>query len=114
MWLNAVARRLRTHSTVVALLLCSAALAGGCDNRETVLSIEKPTEVLSIEQAPASSEAANTSVQPGKVITILKAGESAKAIGVYHGTDHDAFHVKLPDGTEGLIFAGDTFKVVSR
>jgi hypothetical protein len=114
MWLNAVARRLRNRFTVIAVVVCSAVIPVGCDNRETILSIEKPTEVLSIEQAPASSEAANTSVQPGKVIAILKPGETARAIGVYHGTDHDAFHVKLPDGTEGLIFAGDTFKVTSR
>ena len=114
MWWKPVAKRISIRVTVVALAVCSAVIPVGCDNRETILSIEKPTEVLSIEQAPASSEAANTSVQPGKVIAILKAGERARAIGVYHGTDQDAFHVKLPDGTEGLIFAGDTFKVVSR
>lgn len=114
MWLNAVAKRVRSRFTVVALAVCSAVIPVGCDNRETILLIEKPTEVLSIEQAPAASEAANASVQPGKVMAILKPGETARAIGVYHGTDHDAFHVKLPDGTEGLIFAGDTFKVTSR
>ncbi|MBH0178009.1 MAG: hypothetical protein HP491_09125 [Nitrospira sp.] len=114
MWLNAVVRRLRNHFAVVALAVCSAVIPIGCDNRETILLIEKPTEVLSIEQAPSSSESANTSVQPGKVIATLKAGETARAIGVYHGTDHDAFHVKLADGTEGLILAGDTFKVTSR
>ena len=113
MWLNAVAGRLRNHITVVALAVCSAVLPLGCDNRETTLLIEKPTEVLSIEQA-SSSGSANTSFQPGKVIVILKAGETARAIGVYHGTDHDAFHVKLDNGTEGLILAGETFKVVSR
>nr|WP_140393944.1 hypothetical protein [Nitrospira cf. moscoviensis SBR1015] len=109
-----MASRLRNRFTIVALAVCSAVMPVGCDNRETILSIEKPTEVLSIEKSPVSSEAANTSVQPGKVIAILKAGETARAIGVYHGTDHDAFHVKLPDGTEGLIFAGDTFKVTSK
>lgn len=114
MWLNAVARRLRHHFTVVALAVCSAVIPIGCDNRETILLIEKPTEVLSIEQAPVSAESANTSFQPGKVIATLKAGETARAIGVYHGTDHDAFHVKLADGTEGLILAGETFKVTSR
>lgn len=76
--------------------------------------IEKPTEVRSIDRAQTSSDAQSASFQPGHVMTTLKAGETAKAIGVYHGTDHDAFHVKLPDGTEGLIFAGETFKVVSR
>ena|SRR5512147_140259 len=114
MWLNAVARRLRNHSTVVALVVCSAVIPIGCDNRETLLMIEKPTEVHSIDQAQTSPDSQSASFQPGHVITILKAGETARAIGVYHGTDHDAFHVKLPDGTEGLIFAGDTFKVVSR
>lgn len=114
MWLNAVARRLRNHVTVVALAVCSAVIPVGCDNRETILLIEKPTEVLSIEQTPSSSASANTSFQPGKVIVILKAGETARAVGVYHGQDHDGFHVKLTDGTEGLIIAGDTFKVTSR
>jgi len=114
MWLNAVARRLRNHFTVVALVVCSAVIPIGCDNRETILLIEKPTEVLSIEQAPSSSESANASVQPGKVIATLKTGETVRAIGVYHGTGHDAFHVKLADGTEGLILAGETFKVTSR
>jgi hypothetical protein len=113
MWLNAVARGLRNHFTVVALAVCSAVIPIGCDNRETILLIEKPTEVLSIEQA-SSSGSANTNVQPGKVIATLKAGETARAVGQYHGQDHDGFQVKLADGTEGLILAGDTFKVTSR
>jgi hypothetical protein len=50
----------------------------------------------------------------GKFIAILKASETARTIGVYHGKDFDAFQVRLADGTEGLIIAGDTFKVVSR
>jgi hypothetical protein len=33
---------------------------------------------------------------------------------VYHGQDSDGFKVQLADGTEGLIMASDTFKVVSR
>ena len=114
MWLNAVVRGLRNRFTVVALAVCSAVIPVGCDNRETILSIEKPTEVLSIEQVPSSSESENASFQPGKVIAILKAGERAQAVGVYHGKDHDGFKVKLADGTEGLILAGDTFKMTSR
>jgi hypothetical protein len=116
MWLNAVARRFRGRLTVAVLLVLSAAIQVGCGDRETilVLVIEKPTEVRSIEQAPSSSESATASFQPGKVIATLKAGETAKAIGVYHGKDYDAFHVKLADGTEGLVIAGDTFKAVSR
>lgn len=44
----------------------------------------------------------------------LNAGETARAVGVYHDQDYDGFKVKLADGTEGLIIAGDTFKVVSK
>lgn len=76
--------------------------------------IEKPTEVHSIDQTASSAESTNANVQPGHIIATLKAGETAKAIGVYHGKDYDGFQVKLANGTEGLIIAGDTFKVVSR
>lgn len=116
MWLNALARRFRGRLIVVVFLVLSTAIQVGCGNRETVLvlMIEKPTEVLSIEQAPSSSESASTSFQPGKVIATLKAGETVRAVGVYHGKDYDAFKVELANGTEGLIVAGDTFKVVSR
>ncbi|UVT14842.1 MAG: hypothetical protein H8K04_13475 [Nitrospira sp.] len=102
------------YLTVVALSALSAVILVGCDNRETILMIEKPTEVHSIEQTAPSTESASAGPQPGKVIAILKASETARAIGVYHGKDFDAFQVKLTDGTEGLIIAGDTFKVVSR
>ena len=85
----------------------------GCSNPETVLVIEKPTEVYGIIQT-SSAEDPNTTVQPGNVIATLRAGETARAVGVYHGEGHDGFKVKLADGTEGLIFASDTFKVTSR
>lgn len=98
----------------VVLLALSAVISVGCDNRETILMIEKTTEVRSVDQTPSSSESTNANIQPGHVIATLNAGETAKAIGVYHGKDFDAFQVKLADGTEGLIIAGDTFKVVSR
>lgn len=114
MWLNAVVRGVRDHLTVVGLLILCAAIPPGCDNRETILVIEQPTEVHSVTQASSSLEDSPTGVQPGNVIAILKAGETAKAVGVYHGKDYDAFQVKLADGAEGLIIAGDTFKVVSR
>jgi hypothetical protein len=114
MWLIAVEKRFRDHFTVVALAVLSAVIPVGCGDRETILMIEKPTEIHSITQAPASPESPSASLQPGHVIAILNAGETAKAVGVYHGKDYDAFQVKLPDGTEGLIIAGDTFKVVSR
>ena len=114
MWLNSVVRRFRDHLTIAALCTFSAAMPVGCGNRETVLVIEQPTEVHSIEQTTPSLESLNAGSQPGKVIAILKAHETARAIGVYHGKDFDAFQVKLADGTEGLIIAGDTFKVVSR
>jgi hypothetical protein len=96
------------------LFALSVAILVGCDNRETILMIEKPTEVRSMDQTPSSSESTNSNVQPGHVIATLKAGETAKAIGVYHGKDYDGFQVKLADGTEGLIIAAETFKVVSR
>jgi hypothetical protein len=91
----------------------SVALVASCDNRETVLVIEKPTEVYGIIQT-SSAEDPNTNVQPGNVIATLKAGETARAVGVYHGQDHDGFKVKLANGTEGLIFASDSFRVTSR
>ncbi len=43
----------------------------------------------------------------------LKTGETEKVAGVYHGQNSDGFQVKLVDGTEGLIIAEDTFKLVS-
>jgi hypothetical protein len=114
MWSNAVKRRFLECFTPRALLVLSVALSVGCNNRETLLMIEKPTEVHSIEQSPSSPESSGTNLQPEKVIATLKAGETARTIGVYHGNDYDAFQVKLANGTEGLIIAGDTFKVVSR
>lgn len=113
MWLHAVKRRFCECFAVPALLIMSAALILGCDHRETILVVEKPTEVHSIDQTPSSSDSQSAGFQPGKVITILKAGETATAVGVYHGQDHDGFKIKLADGTEGLILAGDTFRVVT-
>jgi hypothetical protein len=112
---NVVAKRFREYFAVCVLLVLGAISLAGCDNRETILMIEKPTEVHSIDQAPSSSsESTNANVQPGRGIATLKAGETAKAIGVYHGQEYDGFQVKLADGSEGIILAGDTFKVVSR
>jgi hypothetical protein len=34
-------------------------------------------------------------------MTILKAGETARAVGVYNSKDLDAFQVKLADGISG-------------
>jgi hypothetical protein len=102
--------RAQIAAAVVAAL--SVAFSVGCDSRDTVLVIEKPTAVHGIIQA--SSQDPSTNVQIGNVIATLQAGETARAVGVYHGQDHDGFHVKLPDGTDGLILAGDTFKVTSR
>ena len=114
MWLMAVANRFCNHFTVVALVVFGAFIQVGCGDRETILMIEQPTEIHSIVQTPASPESETRNVLPGKVIAILKVGETARAVGVYHGQDHDGFKVKLGDGTEGIIIAGDTFKVVSR
>ena len=109
----AVGRRIGERCGVLPFLMLTAVLSAGCGDRETVLVIEQPTEVHAITQAsPSQDPGAN--VQPGKVIATLKSGETARAVGVYHGQDHDGFKVKLADGTEGLIMAGETFKVVSR
>lgn len=113
MGMNILGNRFRKGLLVPAILIQSAVIAVGCDNRETVLVIEKPTEVHSIAHAPSSQDS-NTNVQLGEVIATLKTGETIHAIGVYHGQGVDGFQVKLADGTEGLILAGDTFKVVSR
>jgi hypothetical protein len=114
MWLIAVAKRFCDHLIVVALMVFGAVISVGCGDRETTLMIEKPTEVHSIDQTASPSESTSANVQPGHVIATLRAGETARAVGVYHGQDYDGFKVKLADGTEGLIIAGDTFKVVSR
>jgi hypothetical protein len=114
MRLNGIVKRLCSHLTVMLFLGFCFATSTGCGERETILVIEKPTEVLAIEQAPSASGSMDASVQPGKVIATLKAGETARAVGVYHGQDHDGFKVKLANGTEGLIFASDSFRVTSR
>jgi hypothetical protein len=114
MWLTSLRKRICSRFRVIAFVGLYVSGLAGCGDRETILVIEKPTEVLAIEQAPPASGSMDASVQPGKVIATLKAGETARAIGVYHGQDHDGFQVKLADGTEGLILAGDTFKVTSR
>lgn len=90
-----------------------AVISAGCGERENFLEIEMPTDLRSIEQASSSTGSASTGVEPGKVIATLKAGEKAHVVAVYHGENFDGFKVKLADGTEGLIMAGDTFKVVS-
>ena len=113
MRMNILDNRFRKYLVVPALLILSAVISAGCDNRETVLLIEKPTEVHSITHAPSSQDS-NASVQLGQVIATLKAGETLNATGVYHGEGVDGFQVKLADGAEGLILAGDTFKVLSR
>jgi hypothetical protein len=114
MRLIAVVKRFRDHLIRVALVLFGAFISMGCGDRETILMIEQPTEIRSITQTLASPESPSASLLPGQVIATLKAGETAKAVGVYHGQDYDGFKVKLADGTEGLIIAADTFKVVSR
>lgn len=110
--MNMLDHRFRKGFVVSVFLVLSAALPMGCDNRETILVIEKPTKVQRITHA--SSHDPSTNVQPGDVMATLQAGETIRAIGVYHGQGVDGFQVKLADGTEGLILAGETFKVVSR
>lgn len=106
-------KQLCGRAIVIAFLVLYAAVSVGCGEKENILVIEKPTEVHAITQA-ASAPDPSMNIQPGRVIATLKAGETAKAIGVYHGQDHDGFKVKLADGTEGIISAGDTFTVTSR
>ncbi|OQW30241.1 MAG: hypothetical protein A4E19_11655 [Nitrospira sp. SG-bin1] len=113
MWMLTARRQIHHSLAGPIFLILSTVLSVGCGDRETILVIEQPTEVHAITHA-SSSQDPSTNVQPGNVIATLKAGETAKAAGVYHGEDHDGFKVKLADGTEGLIMAGDTFKVVSR
>lgn len=106
-------KQLCDRAIVIAFLVLYAAVSVGCGEKENILVIEKPTEVHAITQA-ASAPDPSMNIQPGRLIATLKAGETAKAIGVYHGQDHDGFKVKLADGTEGIISAGDTFTVTSR
>lgn len=119
MWLNRVWKGLCNDLGVMAFVVVSVALQVGCDkNYETTLAIEKPTDVYAIDQLPTAppapdAEPLETKAELGKVIRVLKPGETAKAIGIFHGKGHDALHVKLTDGTEGLIIAGDTFTAVS-
>lgn len=114
MRLTTMTTRICSRVRMIAFVGLSVSALAGCGERDTILVIEKPTEVLAIEQASPASGSMDASVQPGKVVALLKAGETARAVGVYHGQDHDGFQVKLADGTEGLILAGDTFKVTSR
>ena len=106
-------KQLCDRAIVIVCLVLYTAVSVGCGEKENILVIEKPTEVHAITQA-ASAPDPSMNIQPGRVIATLKAGETAKAIGVYHGQDHDGFKVKLADGTEGIIIAGDTFTVTSR
>jgi hypothetical protein len=106
--------RLRDCWTLVGSFIFIAVISAGCGERENFLEIEMPTDLRSIEQVSSSAESASTGIEPGKVIATLKAGETAHVVAVYHGENFDGFKVKLADDTEGLILAGDTFKVVSR
>lgn len=113
MYWNPLVKRVCDGLLVMALLVLSTVLSTGCGERENVLVIEKPTEVHAITQAVSTPDP-STNIEPGKVILMLKAGETANVVAVYHGQAHDGFKVKLTDGTEGLIMAGDTFQVRSR
>ena len=113
MWLRTVMGKLCAHLRGFVILAVCSVMFTGCGEKENILVIEKPTEVHAITQAAAASDP-SMNIQPGKVIATLKSGETAKAIGVYHGQDHDGFKVKLADGTEGIIIASDTFTVTSR
>lgn len=111
--LRSIVKQLCDRAIVIVFLVLYVAASVGCGEKENILVIEQPTEVHAITQAATASEP-SMNVQPGKVIATLKAGETAKAIGVYHGQDRDGFKVKLTDGTEGIIIVGDTFRVTSR
>lgn len=113
MWVKAAMSKPGSDYAVFLFLVVWTAMVTGCGERENVLVIEKPTEVYAITQA-ASAPDPSTNIQPGNVIARLNAGETANVVAVYHGQTHDGFKVKLADGTEGLIMAGDTFMVTSR
>jgi hypothetical protein len=113
MWVKAAMRKPGSDCAVFLLLAFWSVMTAGCGERENILVIEKPTEVHAITQA-ASAPDPGMNIQLGKIIATLKSGETAKAIGVYHGQGYDGFKVKLVDGTEGIIIAGDTFTVTSR
>ena len=113
LWI-ALRGRLRVCWTLVGSIILLVVVTAGCSERENFLEIEMPTDLRSIEQVSSSAGSASTGIEPGKVIATLKAGETAHVVAVYHGENFDGFKVKLADGTEGLILAGDTFKVVSR
>jgi len=113
MWMKGRIKQIRSRWALIVFVGLGVSTVLGCSNPETVLVIENPTDVYSIIQT-SSVEDLNMTVQPGNVIATLQAGETARAIGVYHGENHDGFKVKLADGTEGLIFAGDSFRVTSR
>ncbi len=106
--------RLRDRWTLVGGIILIAVVSAGCSERENFLEIEMPTEVRSIEQLSSPPGTASTGVEPGKIVATLQAGETAHVVAVYHGENFDGFKVKLADGTEGLILAGDTFKVTTR
>lgn len=106
--------RLRDCWAFVGSIIFIGAVFAGCGQRENFLEIEIPTDLRSIEQAPSSAGSASARVEPGKVIVTLKTGETVQVVAVYHGENFDGFKVRLTDGTEGLIMAGDTFKFVSR
>jgi hypothetical protein len=110
---NSVIRRLLNDCALAVLVFLTAVISVACGERENILVIKQPTEVYAITQVSSAPDP-SANVQPGKVIATLKAGETAKAIGVYHGQDYDGFKVKLADGTEGIIIASDTFTVTSR
>jgi len=109
-----IRRRLRDSCNLATGVMFIAVLSVGCGERENWLEAERPTEVRLIEQSSPSPGSANTGVEPGKVVATLRPGETARVVAVYHGQDSDGFKVQLADGTEGLIMASDTFKVVSR
>jgi hypothetical protein len=109
-----IRRRLRNSRNLATGVMLIAVFSAGCGERENWLEAERPTEVRLIEQSSPSPGAASTGVEPGKVVATLKPGETARVVAVYHGQDSDGFKVQLANGTEGLILAGDTFKVVSR
>jgi len=111
---SVVTGRLPDCWTLMGSIILIAGISSGCGERENFLEIEMPTDLRSIEPASSSAGSASTGVEPGKVIATLKAGETAHVVAVYHGENFDGFKVKLSDGTEGLIMAGDTFKVVTR
>jgi hypothetical protein len=75
-----------------------------CNDTNSVIVVEGPTEVL--------SEAECSFSHGKKVIAVLNKGESARIIGVRYPKACMVYKIKLADGRIGYVTHGDNFKVI--